>query len=139
MDIQSLISNVSGASPPGRTAQGSANSPGAAGGAQAAGDGTSGGAANKGTQTNPVAASTLDQAMQTLQKAAEQQGASIAFSAGLDTEGGHPGQVLIELKDTVTKQVFYQRLVPAEQVVQAAQSAQEQGVVAPGALISGKV
>lgn len=76
--------------------------------------------------------------MQALQKLAERQGASIAFSAGLDPNGDHPGQVLVELKDTVTKQVFYQRYVPAQQVVHAAQDIQAQGSVSPGAIISGK-
>lgn len=82
----------------------------------------------------------VDQAVQTLQRAAERHGASVALSAGLDPNGDHPGQVLIELKDTVTKQVFYQRYVPADQVVEATQAegAAGKATVAPGAIISGK-
>ncbi len=88
----------------------------------------------------PAEKPAVDQAVQALQQAAERQGASVALSAGLDPNGDHPGQVLIELKDTVTKQVFYQRYVPAEQVVEATQAegAAGKAAVAPGAIISGK-
>ena len=63
----------------------------------------------------------------------------ITLSAGLDTSGSHPGQVLVELSDKVTKQTFFKYYVPASQVVNAAQNLGGGGSAVPqGTLISAK-
>lgn len=63
----------------------------------------------------------------------------ITLSAGLDTSGNHPGQVLVELSDKVTKQTFFKYYVPASQVVNAAQNLGGGGSAVPqGTLIHAK-
>ena len=87
--------------------------------------------------TATVPAGTLAQAVDKLQKRIGQQESSVALTAGLDPRGDHPGQVLVELKDQRTQQVFVHYYVPAEQVVRAAGQDTAQGVP-PGTLLKGK-
>lgn len=84
-----------------------------------------------------VPAATLAQAVDKLQKQIGQQDSSVALTAGLDPGGDHPGQVLVELKDQRTQQVFVHYYVPAEQVMRAAGQDTAQGVP-PGTLLKGK-
>ena len=65
----------------------------------------------------------LQQAVAKLNKQLEQQSAGITLSAGLDTSGAHPGQVLVELSDKQTKQTFYKYYLPPQNVIQAADQA----------------
>ncbi|NNM66095.1 MAG: hypothetical protein HKL99_16065 [Burkholderiales bacterium] len=65
------------------------------------------------------------------------QESSVALTAGLDPSGTHPGQVLVQLKDNVTQQVFVHYYVPAERVAKAAAQGPTQGVP-PGTLLKGK-
>ncbi|WP_298290301.1 hypothetical protein [Thiomonas sp.] len=84
-----------------------------------------------------VSAAALAQAADTLQKQISQNAPSIALSAGLDPDGQHPGQLLVELKDKLTQQVFVRYYIPAEQVMKAA--AQEAGQpMPPGSLLQEK-
>ena len=84
-----------------------------------------------------VPPATLAQAADTLQKQVSQQAPSVALTAGLDPNGGHPGQLLVELKDKQTQQVFVRYYVPSEQVVKvAAQSADQP--MPPGSLLQEK-
>lgn len=76
-------------------------------------------AANASSKT--IAADTLQQAIKKLPEQVPA-ASSVTLEAGLDPNGGHPGQVLIKLSDKVTKQTFYQYYVPAEQVVKSAES-----------------
>ncbi len=85
--------------------------------------------------TLPPAA--LTKAADTLQKQANLPASSVALSAGLDPSGGHPGQLLVELKDKQTQQVFVRYYVPAERVVQVAAQAADQPM-APGSLLQEK-
>jgi hypothetical protein len=62
----------------------------------------------------------LQQAVAKLNQQLEQQSAGITLSAGLDTSGAHPGQVLVELSDKQTKQTFYKYYLPPQNVIQAA-------------------
>ena len=80
---------------------------------------------------------TLAQAADTLQKQVSQQAPSVALSAGLDPDGEHPGQLLVELKDKATQQVFVRYYVPSEQVVKAAAQSPDQPM-APGSLLQEK-
>ena len=84
-----------------------------------------------------VAPATLAQAADTLQKQVSQQAPSVALSAGLDPDGEHPGQLLVELKDKATQQVFVRYYVPSEQVVKAAAQSPDQPM-APGSLLQEK-
>ncbi|AEK58125.1 hypothetical protein A5904_07175 [Acidithiobacillus caldus] len=59
----------------------------------------------------------------------------MTLEAGLDPTGNHPNQVLLKLSDSVTKQVFYEYYVPAQQVVKMAQSGES---ILPGTLMSEK-
>lgn len=77
----------------------------------------------------------LAQALQHLQERVAQNSSSITLRAGLNPNGDHPGQVLVELMDKVTQQVFYQYYIPADQALQAAKNADR---LAPGSLLSGK-
>jgi hypothetical protein len=83
-----------------------------------------------------VSAESLHKAVQKINKQLEQSG-GVTLSAGLDTSGEHPGQVLVELSDKATRQTFFKYYVPAQQVVQASQSAGDTGAAA-GALINAK-
>ncbi|MGC8507627.1 MAG: hypothetical protein ACP5GC_06335 [Thiomonas sp.] len=84
-----------------------------------------------------VPPATLAQAADTLQKQVSQQAPSVALSAGLDPDGSHPGQLLVELKDKLTQQVFVRYYVPAEQVVKAAAQGADQPMT-PGSLLQEK-
>lgn len=84
-----------------------------------------------------VPPATLAQAAETLQKQVNQQAPSVALTAGLDPSGGHPGQLLVELKDKQTQQVFVRYYVPSEQVVKAAAQGADQPM-APGSLLQEK-
>ena len=63
------------------------------------------------------------------------QNSSITLRAGLDSSGEHPGQVLVELMDKATQQVFYHYYMPADKVLQAAKNAEG---LTPGSLLKGK-
>ncbi len=76
----------------------------------------------------------LAQALKHLQEQVAKN-SSITLRAGLNPNGDHPGQVLVELMDKATKQVFYQYYMPADQALHAAKNAQG---VPPGSLLSGK-
>ncbi len=84
-----------------------------------------------------VSSATLAQAVNNLQAQIGQQESSVALTVGLDSGGGHPGQLLVELKDNLTQQVFVRYYVPAEQVARAAGGDSGSGV-APGTLLQGK-
>jgi hypothetical protein len=84
-----------------------------------------------------VPPATLSQAAETLQKQVSQQAPSVALTAGLDPNGGHPGQLLVELKDKQTQQVFVRYYVPSEQVVKVAAQGADQPM-APGSLLQEK-
>lgn len=77
----------------------------------------------------------LAQALKHLQEQVAQNSSSITLRAGLNPNGDHPGQVLVELMDKATQQVFYQYYIPADQALQAAKNA---GGLTPGSLLSGK-
>ena len=128
----------------------SALSPGANGAASSAApaSGASTGASGSGSPVqspqNPsptpssatVSASTLHQAVKKINQQLEQS-SGVTLSAGLDTTGSHPGQVLVELSDKATRQTFFKYYVPAQQVVQASENLGS-GSAAAGALISAK-
>jgi hypothetical protein len=78
----------------------------------------------------------LQQAVAKLNKQLEQQSAGITLSAGLDTSGQHPGQVLVELSDKQTKQTFYKYYLPPQNVIQAAD--QSGGSSSAGVLLNTK-
>lgn len=85
-----------------------------------------------------VSASQADQvqkAVAKLNKQLEEQAAGVTLSAGLDTSGEHPGQVLVELSDKQTKQTFYKYYLPPQNVIQAADQG---GAAQPGTLLSTK-
>lgn len=81
-----------------------------------------------------ISADALQQAMKKLSAQIPAE-SSVTLEAGLDADGGHPGQVLIKLSDKVTKQTFYQYYVPAEQVVKSAESGT---ALSPGSVMSTK-
>ena len=68
------------------------------------------------------------------------QSSGVTLSAGLDTTGAHPGQVLVELSDKATRQTFFKYYIPASQVVKAAQNlgGSASSTVPQGTLISAK-
>ena len=84
-----------------------------------------------------VSTAKLAQEVSNLQTQIGQQEPSVALSVGLDSGGNHPGQLLVELKDNLTQQVFVRYYVPAEQVARAAGS-ESAGGVAPGSLLQSK-
>ncbi len=77
----------------------------------------------------------LARALKHLQDQVAQNSSSITLRAGLNPNGDHPGQVLVELMDKDTQQVFYQYYIPADQALQAAKNAEG---LTPGSLLSGK-
>ena len=79
-------------------------------------------------------AQALQKAVAKLNKQLTEQSAGVTLSAGLDTSGQHPGQVLIELSDKQTKQTFYKHYLPPQTVIQAA----DQSAGASGLLLSTK-
>jgi hypothetical protein len=90
-----------------------------------------------GAAPNSLPPATLAQAADALQKQVSQQAPSVALTAGLDPDGGHPGQLLVELKDKQTQQVFVRYYVPSEQVVKAAAQSPDQPMT-PGSLLQEK-
>ncbi|MGC9162168.1 MAG: hypothetical protein ACP5F9_01280 [Thiomonas sp.] len=66
-----------------------------------------------------------------------QQAPSVALTTGFNPDGMHPGQLLVELKDRVTQQVFVRYYIPAEQLTKVA-AAQADTTVAPGSLLNDK-
>ena len=80
--------------------------------------------------------SALQKAVQKINQQLEQS-SGVTLSAGLDTSGQHPGQVLVELSDKATKQTFFKYYVPASQVVKASENLGSP-TGAQGALISAK-
>ena len=90
---------------------------------------------SQGSGVSSVPSQDLVQALQHLQERVAQNSSSITLRAGLNPNGDHPGQVLVELMDKVTQQVFYQYYIPADQALQAAKNADR---LAPGSLLSGK-
>ncbi|WP_197033041.1 hypothetical protein [Thiomonas sp. FB-Cd] len=95
------------------------------------------GGAAAATRPDTAPAAQLAQAVANVQKQISAQESSVALTAGLDPGGSHPGQVLVQLKDNVTQQVFVHYYVPAEQVAKAAAQGPTQGVP-PGTLLKGK-
>lgn len=67
-----------------------------------------------------------------------EQSSGVTLSAGLDTSGEHPGQVLVELSDKQTKQTFYKYYLPPQNVIQAADTSGLGGATLPGVLVSTK-
>ena len=111
----------------------------AAASAQAAGGADQPAAASQTAPGSPaanVSASQLQKAVQKINQQLEQS-SGVTLSAGLDTSGGHPGQVLVELSDKATRQTFFKYYVPATQVVQAGQNPGGAGGL-QGTLISAK-
>ncbi|GEM_PF-1869401 len=87
-----------------------------------------------GAAVGDVPPAILAQAAEALQKQVDQQAPSVALTAGLDPNGDHPGQVLVELKDKQTQQVFVRYYVPADRVVKAAAQTSDQPMP-PGSLL----
>ena len=83
-----------------------------------------------------VSPSQLQKAIQKINQQLEQ-ASGVTLSAGLDTSGAHPGQVLVELSDKATRQTFFKYYIPATQVVQASQNPGGPGGL-QGTLISAK-
>lgn len=71
----------------------------------------------------------LQNSIQKLQNKITEAHPSYALEAGLDPNGGHPNQVLIQLSDKVTKQVFFSYYLPASQVAKAADSENPVGLL----------
>lgn len=150
MDISNLrttvdpgVPTVSGAAPVGGVGSSAsgANAPasGSAGAAAApaSGSGTAQAQAQGGASSQAaaqVSAESLHKAVQKINQQLEQS-SGVTLSAGLDTSGEHPGQVLVELSDKSTRQTFFKYYVPAQQVVQASQNP---GGGSAGALINAK-
>ena len=114
-------------------------SQGASAAAATAASGTSGNlqaaSAQSATPAQPTPSS-LQKAVQKINQQLEQS-SGVTLSAGLDTSGQHPGQVLVELSDKATKQTFFKYYVPASQVVKASENLGS-STGAQGALISAK-
>ncbi|WP_018914039.1 hypothetical protein [Thiomonas sp. FB-6] len=150
MDISNLrttvdpgVPAVSGAAPVGGVGSSAsgANAPASgsagAGAAPASGSGTAQAQAQGGASSQAaaqVSAESLHKAVQKINQQLEQS-SGVTLSAGLDTSGEHPGQVLVELSDKSTRQTFFKYYVPAQQVVQASQNP---GGGSAGALINAK-
>lgn len=88
-------------------------------------------------EAKPILASNLRKAISALQGNLAQN-SSIDLQAGLDPNGGHPGQVLVKLSDKVTKQVFFQYYAPPEQIVKSAQGSAGGAALPPGSVVSSK-
>jgi len=78
------------------------------------------------TQLDP---SKVQQSIDRLKAKVESTQSTFTLEAGLDPNGQHPNQVLLELRDKVTKQVFFSYYVPAEQVAKAAESENPVGLI----------
>lgn len=85
-----------------------------------------------------VGPAALEQATSVLQKQVSQQAPSVALTTGLNPDGMHPGQLLVELKDRITQQVFVRYYIPAEQLAKVAAPGGDSTVVAPGSLLQDK-
>lgn len=83
----------------------------------------------------PAQPQDLAQALKHLQDQVAKNASSITLRAGLNPNGDHPGQVLVELVDKATQQVFYQYYMPADQALQAAKNAEG---LTPGSLLKSK-
>ncbi len=152
MDIPNIRTAGSPASPgltPSSTQAGTPSPQGGAGqaaalppqGVQPGGQGTTGATGSSGVPAGASGApaaqeKALQQAVAKLNKQLEQQSAGITLSAGLDTSGAHPGQVLVELSDKQTKQTFYKYYLPPQNVIQAAD--QSGGSSSAGVLLNTK-
>ena len=114
-------------------------SQGASAAAATAASGTSGNlqaaSAQSATPAQPTPSS-LQKAVQKINQQLEQS-SGVTLSAGLDTSGQHPGQVLVVLADKATRQTFFKYYVPASQVVKASENLGSP-TGAQGALISAK-
>jgi hypothetical protein len=134
MDVQ----NASGV-----LARAAALQPSTAGGAQAAGAPAAAAAmapadASRAIPPQPsLQPSALAQAVDLLQKQLSRQTPTVALTAGLDPDGTHPGQLLVELKDKVTQQVYVRYYIPPEQVAKVATQASDQSMP-PGSLLQEK-
>jgi len=132
MDISTMLpaAQASGPSP--------ASGPHAAGPSPVAAASFSAPATTPTHSTTPaVPADTLSQAVDKLNRQLAQNGA-VKLTAGLDTGGSHPGQVLVELSDKLTQQVYFKYYVPATQVIQASEHADLGNNAKTGALLSAK-
>jgi hypothetical protein len=153
MDIPSISSLPTPGLPPGGGSPSSLAQAVQAGASAAAssdpGSGTSqtagGGAASTGAQpsTPPAAAAAVPagevhKAVDKLNQQLAQTGNGATLKVGLDSDGQHPGQVLVELSDPATKQVYFKRYVPTEQVTQASEPSSPGGTGQSGVLVSTK-
>ena len=120
--LSPATTQAAGPSPQGTVAQAAALPPQGGQGANTGATGSSG--APAGASAVPASQEkALQQAVAKLNQQLEQQSAGITLSAGLDTSGAHPGQVLVELSDKQTKQTFYKYYLPPQNVIQAADQA----------------
>ena len=125
--LSPATTQAGGSLPQGTAVQAAALSPQGGQGANTGATGSSGAPASaSGAPASGAPASqekALQQAVAKLNQQLEQQSAGITLSAGLDTSGAHPGQVLVELSDKQTKQTFYKYYLPPQNVIQAADQA----------------
>ena len=126
--LNPATTQAGGSSPQGTTVQVAALTPQGGQGTNTGATGSSGAPASASSAPAPSAApagqeKALQQAVAKLNQQLEQQSAGITLSAGLDTSGAHPGQVLVELSDKQTKQTFYKYYLPPQNVIQAADQA----------------
>ncbi len=73
--------------------------------------------------------SKVQQSIDTLKAKVESTQSTFTLEVGLDPNGQHPNQVLLQLRDKATKQVFYSYYVPADQVAKAAESENPVGLI----------
>ncbi|MCE5394421.1 MAG: hypothetical protein JJ693_07525 [Acidithiobacillus sp.] len=73
--------------------------------------------------------SKVQQFIDRLKAKVESTQSTFILEAGLDPNGQHPNQVLLELRDKITKQVFFSYYVPADQVAKAAESENPVGLI----------
>jgi hypothetical protein len=139
MDVQNAtgLSALGTVQPQTLKTHGAAQAPGSGAALPQPASGTAAAGAALPAAQSAVLPATLAQAADTLQKQVSQQAPSVALTAGLDPDGGHPGQLLVELKDKQTQQVFVRYYVPSEQVVKAAAQSADQPMT-PGSLLQEK-
>ena len=120
------------------SSQGGAAAPVGASGASAGQTATAGSApSSQGPDQARAQAEALQKAVAKINQQLEQS-SGVTLSAGLDTSGEHPGQVLVELSDKQTKQTFYKYYLPPQNVIQAADTSGLGGATLPGVLVSTK-